>query len=124
MKKIYNGGYQAPLIDGLKPVNCGAHIVNNFITYEAMSIEFSGHPTNIISRYIPISNENYEKVEISGWLVEENNYETMKFMISYYHQKDSTHRYRSSNIFAPKWKIFFDEIRNAHRATFEGKKGI
>jgi len=122
MNIIYNGGYNAPLIQGMKAVNCGAHVVHNHLTYEAMSIEFSGHPTNIISMYIPIYGENYEKVELSGWLKEENNYETMKFIINYYHQKLSSHRYRSKDKLANKWKIYCEQIKEVHKELFNGRK--
>jgi len=121
LKKLYDGGYPSPLLNGLKPVNTGAHFKINDNFFEAMSKEFSNHYYNIVSRYIRIYGENYDKVEISGHISKDNDYDNMLFVLTYYKGTNDTHRYRSTSKIPKKWEKYFDSLREAHRAIFLGK---
>lgn len=121
MIKIYDGGYNAPLIEGMKAVNCGAHFNINGKVFEVMSKDFSRHEYNIVSRYIRIYGENYEKVEISASLKNFNNYNEMTYVVSYYKQASSNQSYRSTNIVSKKWEMYLNDLRKVHRTLFNGK---
>jgi len=121
MKKIYKGGYNAPSINGLKPVNCGAHFVgNNGYTYEVMSEEFSTHPTNIVSLYIK---DKGRKIELSIWLKNPNDYDNAVFGVAFYKTFSDTMSYRFSNYIAKKYSKYKSYLIEAHKEIFNGEVG-
>ncbi len=119
-KMTYKGGCKAPAIGGMSTCNCGAHFVVNGITYEAMSEKFSSHPTNIISLYL---DNDGRKVEISGWLKEDNDYENMQFGIAYYSDYSSIQSTKYTQKLSSKWAAYKNQIIEAHKAVFKGKFG-
>ena len=121
MEKIFNGGYPSPLLpNGLKCVNTGAHFKINGKYFEAMSSEYSSHPTNIVSLYIQ---EGSRKIELSCWITKENDYKSAKFCTMYYSEKNSTHKHYSRNGLY-KFETYKDILINAHSKIFNGKKEI
>jgi len=121
MKKIFDGGYPAPLINGLQTCNCGAQFKDEKYTFEAMSSEFSIHPTNIISLYL--ATDNYKKVEISCWLTKNNDYDSVVYSIAYYSSYDSTHSHRYTQNISSKYEKYKEIVCAAHKKIFNGNKG-
>jgi len=134
-KKVYKGGCKGPKIPlgnvynpkealGGKgtTANCGAHFEYKGFTFEVMGKEYSSHPTNIISLYI--ANDG-KKVEISGWLNEddEGDYSKMVFGIAHYSDFNAIQSSKRSNKLAGKWSPFKELVRDAHKAIFNGAWG-
>ena len=135
-KMVWKGGCSAPKIElgnifnpkrpgGRKGscANCGAHFEYKGFTFEAMSKEYSTHPTNIISLYI---DNDDKKAEISGWLKEEDegDYSKMTFGIAHYSDHSAIQSSKYSNKIAKKWDPFVELVREAHKAIFNGAWGI
>jgi len=120
IKQIWKGGSKAPLINGLSTANCGAQFINDEVIYEAMSKEYSSHPTNIISLYLP--NEN-KKVEISIWLLKDNDYENAQFGIAYYPSYTSVHSSKYTQKISSKWEKYKSQLIETHKTFFNGKSG-
>jgi len=130
-KKIWKGGCTGPKISVKGPyadknsgqtVNCGAIFEYKGNQFEAMSKEFSTHPTNIISLYV---DNNLSKVEISGWLKEEDegDYSKMVFSVANYKNYDDNQSTRRTNKVAAKYKADCELVREAHKAIFKGAWG-
>jgi len=120
LKMIYKGGCDAPKIDGMKCANCGAHFMVNGVTYEAMSKEYSSHPTNIVSLYLKNGDK---KVEISVWLKEDDDYENAQFGLTYYPDFDSNQSSKYTQKLSTKWSKYKEQLIKAHKAIFDGKWG-
>ncbi len=131
-KKIWKGGCSGPKIAVKGPyadkrsgatANCGAHFEYKGNTFEAMSKEYSTHPTNIISLYV---DNNLSKVEISGWLKEEDDgdYTKMIFGIANYKLYGDIQSSRRTNKIAAKYKADCELVRDAHKAIFNGSWGV
>jgi hypothetical protein len=133
LKKIWKGGCNGPKISVKGPytdknsgqtANCGAIFEYKGNQFEAMSKEFSTHPTNIISLYI--DNNNLAKVEISGWLNEEDegDYSKMVFGIANYKSYIDNRSSRYTNKVSAKYKADCELVRKAHEAIFHGNWGV
>ena len=135
-KKVWKGGCKGPkiVVKGHNPIgntpkntgataNCGAHFEYKGNTFEVMSKEFSTHPTNIVSLYV---DNNLSKVEISGWLKEEDegDYDKMVFGVANYKLYSDIQSSRFSNKVAAKWKADCELVRDAHKAIFNGVWGV
>lgn len=135
-KKIWKGGCSGPkiVVKGFTPqsskvpantgqtANCGAIFEYKGNQFEAMSKEYSTHPTNIISLYV---DNNLSKVEISGWLKEEDegDYSKMVFGVANYKTYGDNQSTRFTNKVAAKWKADCELVRAAHKAIFNGAWG-
>jgi hypothetical protein len=117
---LYKGGCDAPLIDGMQPANCGAQFMINNVVYEAMSSKYSSHPTNIVSLYLK---NDFKKVEISIWLLEDDDYENAQFGIAYYPDFKSNHSSKYTQKLSAKWAKYKNQLIAAHKSIFNGNKG-
>lgn len=121
MEVLFSGGYPSPLLpNGFKSVNCGAHIKIEKEVFEVMNKDYSNHHYNGVSMYIPVYGGNFEKVEISLFLLEENNYDKCLINISYYSIGSDTYAYRRTNKVAKRWLSYIDQLKDAHKTIFNG----
>lgn len=105
-------------IGNLITVNAGKIVKNGNDEFEAMSKSHSGHGQNIISYYFK---DGVKKLELSGWLIEEDNYETMVFGLAYYNDYKSLESYKYTQKIPGKYDKFKDLVREAHKTIFKGK---
>ena len=119
--KIWKGGCSGPFIEGMATANCGAQFVIKGSTYEVMGSKYSSHPTNIISLYL---DNKGKKVEISGWLLEDDDYDNMSFGIAFYPDYSSTCSSRYTQKISSKWEGYLAQIKEAHEKLFKGKWGV
>ena len=118
IEELFKGGYPSPLLNGLKTANCGKHIKFNNCFYEVMSHDISGHPTNIISKYLI---QTSFKIEFSCW-INKNNSEYI-FGIAYYKNKMDTASYRYTNKIPKKYEYLKEELKKVHFEIFNGVRG-
>jgi len=105
-------------IDGMATVNGGKYETIGGNTFEVMSKNNSNHAQNIVSLYI---RNGAKKLELSGWLIEDDNYETMSFGLAYYDSLESLQSTKYTQKIVSKYDEQKELVRKAHKEIFKGE---
>lgn len=105
-------------INGMTTANGGKYVTVNGKEFEVMSKSLSSHQDNIISLYI---RNGAKKMELSGWLKEDNDYDNMSFGLAYYDSLSSLQSTKYTQKISSKYDDEKELVRNAHKEIFKGK---